>query len=96
MTQFPQIHLNGSHPDHLTEPLRAAIRALHDARDVLVECCPHGRDYYTINDRAISVAMAEHLARLQRIDVTIAELENIYDSVRSQADERDAIRKALR
>jgi hypothetical protein len=89
VTQFPMLHLNGSHASHLLDPMADAVNKLLDARDALHMCAPHGRDYYTISSTAIDIAMAEHIARLKRIDSTIAELQAIMGNVLEQSDERD-------
>ena len=92
MTQFPRIHLNGTSPDDLLDPLHKAICALEQAERYLNECAPHGRDYYTISSTAIDTAFNDHLRRLNRIKDTRGELIDIEASIQEQRDEREKAR----
>jgi hypothetical protein len=88
MTQFPRIHLNGTDGRDLAEQYGAAITVLEIAIAAIREISVHGRDYYTINDSASSVAMHEHRQRLARLELVKAELQLIYDDIFEQMSAR--------
>lgn len=88
-TTTPQVHLNGTSGNDLLNKLRNAMDAVDKARVALVECSPHGRDYYTLpanekGEDAFTVARRDHLVRLKRLEETHAELQDIAIKVFDQ------------
>ena len=73
----PTVHLNGTSKKELMQQYLDAIRALKNARDIMQQGGPHGRDYYVQGNEATQVAIAQHRVRLQKVNDVIAELETI-------------------
>lgn len=82
--QFPCIHANGTSANRLQEDLGNAYYAIDQAYDKLRECAPNGRDYYTLGPAAFEKAIAEHHARLAKLDEVKAELEAIMEEINAQ------------
>lgn len=82
---FPTIHMNGTSGERLLDDISRARHALNKAYETLKQTAPNGRDYYLQGPNAIHEATQEHMDRLRKIDLVMAELEalagNIYDQV---------------
>jgi hypothetical protein len=85
---FPTIHLNGTSGDDLLSQTTDAMLALFAAINALKVTGPHGRDYYVLGPRVIDAAMAEHIARIQKLEAVQADLVAIYESIDAQMTER--------
>lgn len=92
--QFPHIHLNGSSPEGLQNPIREAYVALGKAIEKMSAVTPHGRDYYTISGSAINVAYAEHRERVEKLVSVQSDLLAIFQDIDRQVKERDKFRYA--
>ena len=79
----PMIHLNGTS----AESLMGAIDAIGQAYEMLKQCSPNGRDYYThaTAPQAMTTAQDEHRARLLSLHNLQAELYAISLAI----DERE-------
>jgi hypothetical protein len=84
----PLVHLNGTGGDDLLAQLDVAAEAVLNARKVVVQGSPNGRDYY-LHEGAIEKVMAEHGARLQKLNEVLAELSDMRDHVQAQLDFRE-------
>lgn len=82
--QYPLIHLNGTNGQDLLDQYSAAMETLSDAIVALRGVDVHGRDYYTINSDAASVAMKEHRARLSSLNTVLQDLEKIATNICEQ------------
>ncbi len=80
MITCPTIHLNGSSYHHLVESLGASIASLRVAITNLQSTCPHGRDYYVV-DGAFEKARSEYIARLQKLQSVLDELQEIRTEI---------------
>jgi hypothetical protein len=87
MTRIPTIHLNGSAPANLLEPLQEAIKACRELASKLEECSPNDRDYYLQADNAGHHARNEHQGRLAAIAKVRIELITIRDGIQDQMDQ---------
>jgi len=85
MTITPTVHLNGTSRRSLVANYRAALEALSNAKLMLQEAAPHGRDYYPQGDAAIQTALDQHQGRIAEIDAIMGEIRTIYQSVLEQA-----------
>lgn len=72
---IPTIHLNGTAQADLLQQATDAADALRTAREVLREMTPNGRDYYPQAAGAYDRAINEHVARMQRLDAVLGEVE---------------------
>jgi hypothetical protein len=81
MATFPTIHLNGTAKSDLFNPLLQAIAAVRLARRAVADTAPNGRDYYPQGPGAITAALAEHSARLDKLTEVLKELEEIAEAV---------------
>jgi hypothetical protein len=81
MTTTPTIHLNGTAKGDLLEPLCEAMHAIRKARIALAATAPNGRDYYPQGPDAITDALAEHWARLKKLNEVLKELEVLAEAV---------------
>lgn len=79
--RIPTIHTNGSSPEHLTEALDIAGRALYTALDALQETEPHARDYYLQGEEAFEEARAQHRSRLLRVQQVLEEVKEIREKL---------------
>jgi hypothetical protein len=70
----PTIHRNGTSGQDLSNKFSDALEAVQSALDHLHESSPNGRDYYPQGGHAISQAMAEHQARVSRLESVKDEL----------------------
>jgi hypothetical protein len=88
MAAVPTIHLNGSSAPRLLSNLAAAASALRTARRALDETHPNMRDFYPQGDGAFSVALAEHTARLVRVEETLREVSELQEAILYQIETR--------
>jgi len=88
----PTIHLNGTARVTLEEDYGHAVMALRTALRAVQQCAPHPRDYYVqqqpidgslhgVRASGMDEALAQHLARLRRIQDTIDEIDHIRRSI---------------
>jgi hypothetical protein len=84
MTQFPQIHSNGTSGKVLLEEHQTALTAINAAIDAVRDATCHGRDYYTISPSAAETAFAEKQARLVALKKIKDELEAIVINIYNQ------------
>lgn len=85
----PTVHLNGSDGKQLHKTLEAAIDAVDKAVNAVMECYPHGRDYYPQNDdAAYTWARDQHNERVKALTKVQADLTEISRNVRRQNDMR--------
>lgn len=84
MTQFPQIHSNGTSGKVLLDEYQTALDAINSAIDKVRDVTCHGRDYYTISSSAAETAFAEKLKRLQSLKEIKDELEAIVIDIYNQ------------
>lgn len=80
----PTVHLNGSGKKNLTENLKECWAAVDNAINVLRVNGPHGRDYYVQPEGALEEAIAQHRARMKKLEEVQAELEEIWEGVENQ------------
>lgn len=84
---IPTVHLNGTSKDALVTQLCDAIDAIHAAGTALAKACPNGRDYYVQAEdvqtpgSAISRAMTQHEARMNKLREVATELETIAHAI---------------
>ena len=81
---FLCIHSNGTSADRLHKDLSDAYFAIDQAYDALRQCAPNGRDYYPTGPASFEKAIAEHHARLAKLDEVKNELEVIMEEISSQ------------
>ena len=72
--RVPTVHLNGTSKDELRRQLFDAADAGSAFLAALAAMSPNGRDYYPQGDNAIREAIAEHRARISRVEAIQAEL----------------------
>jgi hypothetical protein len=86
MTTFPTVHLNGTSREALLEGYIDCVNAVRHAIEVCQKNGPNARDYYVITGSdgtvdAVSAAMTEHEARLEKLEAVLAELREIGEHV---------------
>ena len=85
--QLPNCNINGTSRAELLRQYLACIKHLERALAAIQEAYPHGRDYQGIerspNNPADphSVAMAEHIARLEATRTLIAQYRELAEHV---------------
>lgn len=81
--------LYGTDPRNLLEQVVNACNAISHARKVLGDAAPNARDYDPMAERGKrhADAMRQHLARIARLDDTLAELRAIGEHVADQIPE---------
>jgi hypothetical protein len=77
----PMVHLNGTSKQSLLDQYENAIKALEDAKDVLLKSAPNGRDYYPKGPDAYGVAFNQHITRVGKISSIINELASIVEEI---------------
>lgn len=77
----PVVHPNGTAAEALLAQYTSAADALRDALEVLRAAAPNERDYYLLGKKAAQQAFAEHRARVERLTVTLRELETLAEHV---------------
>lgn len=80
-TKTPTIHLNGTSRAELMEQFQNAHNALYQAMRALEDCAPNGRDYYPQGDSALSVAVAEHVARILAVKSVDADICALIEAI---------------
>ena len=80
--QAPQVHSNGTSPDHLVGALGAAMNALEAAHDAVKATAPHPRDY---DPRGYARARAQHADRIRTIEEVKDELGDLVALIDAQA-----------
>jgi hypothetical protein len=84
----PIVHLNGTSGGVLESSVTAAVNAVAHAMNKVMECNPHGRDYYVQAEGAYHMADAQHRSRLRRLADIRDELMSIMQNVRDQNGKR--------
>lgn len=80
----PNVHLNGTSREQLTEDYGEALLTVSKAINVLVErASPHARDYHGMTI-AFQAAVTEHAVRLAKLRVVRDELDEIYTKLRTE------------
>jgi hypothetical protein len=77
----PMVHLNGTSKQSLLDQYENAIKALEDAKDVLLKSAPNGRDYYPKGPDAYEIARKQHYSRTAKINQVINELTSIVEEI---------------
>lgn len=78
---IPLVHLNGTSKQSLLDQYENAIKALEDAKEVLLKSAPNGRDYYPLEEGAYGIAFNQHVTRIGKIDSVINELASIVEEI---------------
>ena len=86
LSTAPRVHLNGSGKKNLMDGYGDALHALNKAHKALCQTAPHMRDYYVQPDSDLRFKWAQenHIARLKRLEDTIAEIEALGIAVINQ------------
>lgn len=86
LSTAPRVHLNGTAKTSLMEGYSDALVALNKAHHALCQTAPHMRDYYVQPDGDLRFKWAQenHIARLKRLEDTIAEIEALGIAVSDQ------------
>jgi hypothetical protein len=84
MTTLPTINPNGTSAQDLLEQQLTAMAALRSAISTLQAAAPDSRDYRTGPLGTFIDAQAEHRARLQRLEQTMEELDEIAEYLSEQ------------
>lgn len=77
----PTIHLNGTSREELLGQLCDAIVAINAAVRATEAACPNARDYYPLGPDAIKQALAEHTARIHKLQSVNRELNEIAEAI---------------
>ena len=86
--KIPTLHLNGSAPRNLLDPLEEAATALSAALQALEATSPNDRDYYVQGPEAGAQARREWRARVVAVGSVLIEVERLRDAVQRQIDGR--------
>ena len=78
---IPTIHMNGTSQEQLMDALSEAVFSVMSAMIALRDTEPNGRDYYPQGATAITHALAEYHARLDRLRSVRAELIGIQEAI---------------
>jgi hypothetical protein len=81
---MPTVHLNGTDKESLLLGYRTALTALNLAIETVQDTAPHGRDYYVQVNHPIQIALAEHYARLEKLQRVLQEIEALAIHVSDQ------------
>jgi hypothetical protein len=80
MITLPTVNIGGTNKTMLVDSYNNARLALEEARVKLIETVPHPRDY---REDGYAIALAEHIKRLQKLQIIIDELQvlslGVYD-----------------
>lgn len=85
--RFPTIHNNGTPAQTLLEQVEKAGGSLRLTINALHEMRPHGRDYYTQGDNALTEAQNEHRDRINALERVYAKLGEIHEHIQDRIDE---------
>jgi len=77
----PSVHINGTPYPELFNPVCNAGVAVREAIEALQETAPHGRDYYLQGNEALQKATSEHLARLEKLQSVLQELQDLAEGI---------------
>lgn len=77
----PRVHRNGTSRDELTSQLEAVISALQTALQAAERAAPNGRDYYPLGPEVLTVALAEHRSRVERLQAVREEYAGIWEAI---------------
>jgi hypothetical protein len=80
----PCVHLNGTSKDALLDQLGAVYSALENARHMLQQAAPNGRDYY-IGPHSLNDAIMQQRDRLLALDTVQRSVEAEMDLINAQA-----------
>ena len=81
----PQVNLNGTSKGGLMDDLCNAHRALREAREVLCQTTPHGRDWQTVADDAeYAAARTMHQRRVAKLTEVMDELDALAGEIAIQ------------
>lgn len=83
---LPTIHDNGTSARMLSAAAEAAYDALQTAYDLLKQTAPNARDYD--DSRDCNLAVAQHLARVQKIADVMTDLETLIGHCDQAGDPR--------
>jgi hypothetical protein len=87
----PKLNLNGTSYNELMEKYAGAIERITEAAHAVQETCPHGRDFVG-RETGFHIAMANHSARLQKLNEIIEDLEKIRTDIDDQYAESQRIK----
>lgn len=79
----PVVHLNGTSGAELMAQLERAVCAAREAEKAMAEAAPNARDYY-VRPGTFEVAVAQHWARVRKVEEARAELERVWEGVADQ------------
>jgi hypothetical protein len=85
---FPTIHLNGTHPDTLSEAYQKASDAVFTAIEALRNTEPNMRDYYPQEAPNFERALLEHHDRVQQLERVRSELLALWADVLDQQERK--------
>ena len=85
----PALSTNGSSEDNLIEQQRAINDAAIALSQALAAASPNGRDYLRDD---LQVAIKRHVLKMEMVRAIIADVEETYEKIQEQVDERDAFR----
>lgn len=88
--QVPCVHSNGTAAEDLRDDLSLAVDATRVAITRVEWAAPAGRDYYVQGDESIRLSRLQHATRMDRLQQTAKELEEIRDHVQAVIDFRAA------
>lgn len=83
VTTKPTVHLNGTSRSALMKAYEEAQRAVGSALVALHETAPNARDYYPQGPGAVTLAIAEHQARIDRLVDVRTELLELFEACES-------------
>jgi hypothetical protein len=88
--ECPCVHSNGTAAEDLRDDLSLAVDATRVAITRVEWAAPAGRDYYIQGGEAIRQSRQQHQSRMDRLQQTAKELEEIRDHVQAVIDFRAA------
>lgn len=79
MVTLPSVHINGTPKQSLFDDNMTALEAIDAAMLAVQKAAPHGRDYYVQDGEAYKAALAEHTARITKLNSVRRELLQIVE-----------------
>jgi hypothetical protein len=79
MVTLPSVHINGTPKQSLFDDNMTALEAIDAAMLAVQKAAPHGRDYYVQDGEAYKTALAEHTARISKLNTVRRELLQIVE-----------------